>query len=89
MKMILIGNTLLSVVIFIFLLIVAFYPRYDLEISYDIDFKKHSIVETNFLSLEHCKNAAYGYNATDWICLKHTLWGEMNNKYSKYDSKHR
>ena len=65
-----------------------FYPVYDLDISRDINWKNHTVVETNFISLESCRTEANKYQSADWLCLKKTGWGQLTNKYSKYDSKH-
>ena len=66
-----------------------FWPRYDLNIAYDINWKNHAIVEENFFTLDSCRSAARNHRAADWVCLKKTGWGEIFNSYSKYDSKHR
>jgi hypothetical protein len=66
-----------------------FWPRYDLDIAQDINWKNHYVAEEGFLTLSSCREASARYRAADWICLKKTGWGQMFNKYSKYDSKHR
>lgn len=65
-----------------------FWPLYDLDVSQDINWNNHHIVDTNFLTLESCREAVGNYRAVDWVCLKKTGWGQLTNDYSKYDSKH-
>ncbi|MFV8451967.1 hypothetical protein ACNO65_18205 [Vibrio campbellii] len=65
-----------------------FWPMYDLDISSDIEWNNHQVVETNFLTLGSCRKAASSYRTVDWVCLKKTGWGQLTNDYSKYDSKH-
>ena len=65
-----------------------FWPVYDLDVSKDIEWNSHRVVETNFLTLSSCRKAASTYRAVDWVCLKKTGWGQLTSDYSKYDSKH-
>lgn len=74
--------------IIIIVLVGLFWPLYDLDISQDINWNNHLVVETNFLTLGSCREASGDYRAVDWVCLKKTGWGQLTNDYSKYDSKH-
>jgi hypothetical protein len=65
-----------------------FWPRYDLDVSQDINWNSHRVVETNFFTLGACRQASGKYRSVDWVCLKKTGWGELTNDYSRYDSKH-
>lgn len=63
-----------------------FWPVYDLDISHDVEWKNHRIVERNFLTLGSCRDAVGKYAVVDWVCLKKTGWGQLTNDYSKYYS---
>jgi len=65
-----------------------FWPLYDLDVSHDINWNSHAVVETNFFTLSACRESAQSFHAADWVCLKKTGWGQLTNDYSKYDSKH-
>lgn len=65
-----------------------FWPRYDLAISYDPEWKTQTIPETGFLTLSGCREAAGNYRAFEYVCLEKTGWGQMFNEYSEYNSKH-
>jgi hypothetical protein len=72
----------------IIIIVGLFWPLYDLDVSQDINWSSHRIVETNFFTLGTCREASGNYRAMDWVCLKKTGWGQLTNDYSKYDSKH-
>lgn len=67
---------------------VLFYPRYDLEVTMDGSWEDSEIIATDFYSLRNCRREAHDSRARYYVCLKKTGWGQMFNKYSKYDSKH-
>ena len=71
------------------LVVILLYPRYDLEISSDLSWDNHWMVEIDFYTLSACREAASKHNPADYVCLKKTLWGQLTNSHSKYDSKHR
>ncbi len=78
----------LIVIVVILTALGLFWPLYDLDVSQDINWNNHRIVETNFFTLSSCRKAVGNYRAIDWFCLKKTGWGQLTNDYSKYDSKH-
>jgi hypothetical protein len=71
------------------IVVALFWPLYDLDVAKDVDWQEHRIVETDFLTLGACREAARQYRAADWVCWKKTGWGQLANDGSKYDSKHR
>jgi len=79
----------MPIVVIVVIGLILFFPVYDLEIATDREMNNYIIVEENFFTLSSCTDAVDNYPAYDYVCLKKTLWGQLTNSYSKYDSKHR
>jgi len=76
------------IVILIIVSVALFFPVYDLEFASVPGYEEYQIERTNILTLGACRKAASSYKHYGYGCMKKTLWGQLTNDYSKYDSRH-